>query len=76
MYFQVLYYCYRVTYIFAFESSLLFLFARWESIVTMDLAFRIKFHCGPPGDTNIRRYGSISFRTLAVFGKGRRVLYN
>ena len=44
-------------------------FAKTESVIRVQRAFHVKFHCNPPSDNNID--GIISLKTQAVFAKGR-----
>ena len=44
-------------------------FAKTESVIRVQRAFRIKFHCNPPVITSVD--GIIGLKTQAVFAKGR-----
>ena len=44
-------------------------FAKTESVIRVQRAFHVKFHCNPPSDNNID--GIISLKTQAIFAKGR-----
>ncbi|GFW00697.1 hypothetical protein TNCV_2304701 [Trichonephila clavipes] len=46
-------------------------FAKTESAITVQRAFRIKFGCHPSNDTNILRWYHQFLKKLAVFVKGK-----
>ncbi|GFU95440.1 DUF4817 domain-containing protein [Trichonephila clavipes] len=52
------------------KAFCVFQFAKTESAITVQRAFRIKFGCQPPNDNNIRRW-YLQFETTGCLSKGK-----